>query len=71
MKQENDYYCKAIDSLGRRLFIVSPDLRILAGLAQGVVGWDLLLCVLEEDVFAGVAGDLEGGHHVAGDGLGP
>ena len=30
MKQENDYYCKAIDSLGRRLFIVSSDLRILA-----------------------------------------
>ena len=31
---ENEYYRKALDSLGRRLFVVSPDLEILAANLQ-------------------------------------
>ena len=30
-ESEREYYRKVLDSLGRRLFVVSPDLRILAG----------------------------------------
>ncbi len=28
---QKEYYRKVLDSLGRRLFVVSPDLTVLAG----------------------------------------
>jgi len=44
---------------------------LLAGLAQLGVGRNLALGVLEKDVLTAVAGNLEGDHHVASDGVGP